>query len=105
MALYRKLVSLWDEPEKVVLGASEPHTAVTRPASTGTDSLTRQVMKLDLETYLPDDILVKVDRASMAVSLEVRAPLIDHRVVEFAASLPLQYLISGSRGTRARART
>lgn len=59
-----------------------------------------QAMYVDMKTWLVDDILVKVDRASMAHSLEVRAPFLDHRMVEFAASLPIEYKIRGRQGKR-----
>lgn len=88
--LYRHLESRWDAPETVVLGGHEPQTALNdaRQWARGL-SFTEQMMYLDAVTYLPEDILAKVDRATMAVSLESRVPLLDHRVVEFAWRVPL----------------
>lgn len=87
--LYHGLVSHWAEPSGLVIGGQEPVTPLTglRRELSGLDPVER-MMLLDLVTYLPGDILAKVDRASMAVSLESRVPLLDHRVVEFAWSLP-----------------
>ena len=88
--MYAWLVSHWKQPSSVVLETTEPLAAVTDRSQWATlPDFTKRMMYLDLVTYLPDDILVKVDRASMAVSLEARVPLLDHRVVEFAWRLPL----------------
>lgn len=86
--LYLGLVSHWN-PEEVVLGASEPATFLSgnAPRLDGLDNVQR-MMALDSISYLPDDILVKVDRAAMGVSLEGRVPFLDHRVVEFAWQIP-----------------
>jgi len=88
-AVYLGLVSHWDDPAALVIGGHEPATLLRggAPALAGLGSVER-MMALDTLTYLPDDILVKVDRAAMSVSLETRVPFLDHRVVEFAARLP-----------------
>jgi asparagine synthase (glutamine-hydrolysing) len=97
--LYRHLMSYWLAPMKVVVGGHEPSTLLgDAPATRNLDQFTEQMMLLDTLTYLPDDILVKVDRASMAVALEVRAPLLDHRVLEFAWRLPLALKLQDGRG-------
>ena len=92
--LYCLLVSHWLQPANLVLGATEPPTILTASGlQPQTDHFVHQMMALDMLTYLPDDILTKVDRAAMGVSLETRIPLLDHRVVEFTWSLPLGYKV------------
>jgi len=88
--MYKSLVSHWREPTSVVIDSNEHPTAVTdRSRWADLRDFTQQMMFLDMVSYLPDDILVKVDRASMGVSLEARVPLLDdHRVAEFAWRLP-----------------
>jgi asparagine synthase (glutamine-hydrolysing) len=86
--LYLQSISRW-EPEGLVIGGREPQTCLRgRPLPLeGLDDVQR-LMVLDALVYLPDDILVKVDRAAMGVSLESRVPFLDHRVVEFAWRIP-----------------
>jgi asparagine synthase (glutamine-hydrolysing) len=97
--LYLGLVTQWSEPERVVINGKEPHTVLTsRSQRIDLPEFARRMMYLDLVSYLPDDILTKVDRASMATSLEARVPLLDHRVVEFAASIPLDMNITDATG-------
>jgi asparagine synthase (glutamine-hydrolysing) len=93
-ALYYRALSYWEHPTRVVLNSQEPGTVRESIAESSWPSNIEEVMMLtDLLNYLPDDILTKVDRASMAVSLEARVPLLDHRVVEFAWKLPLHFKI------------
>lgn len=98
-AVYRRLVSHDLDPAHVVIGGAEPPTLLTqRNAWPRTDAFEHWMMALDAQTYLPDDILVKVDRAAMANSLETRVPLLDHRIVEFAWRLPLSLKIRDGQG-------
>lgn len=92
--LYHGLVSVWRDPASLVIGGTEPSTVLTgyRPSLEGLTPIER-MMALDMLSYMPDDILVKVDRAAMSVSLETRVPFLDHRVVEFAWRLPMAYKI------------
>jgi asparagine synthase (glutamine-hydrolysing) len=90
--LYLGMVSHLRNPEDWVIDGHEPPTRLTglRP-ELGELNAVERMMVLDTISYLPDDILVKVDRAGMGVSLEGRVPFLDHRIVEFAWSLPLSY--------------
>ena len=89
LTFYQKLTNRWKDPAEIVINGSEPKTIFDSydklPQLPG---IKEQMMYLDAVMYLPDDILTKVDRASMAVSLEARVPLLDHRVVEFGWSVP-----------------
>jgi len=86
---YRQRVSFWQRPEEALIRAQEPEYALTQPTPglVAEDPL-KNLMWRDLNWYLPDDILTKVDRAAMACSLETRIPLLDRRIVEFAMGLP-----------------
>jgi asparagine synthase (glutamine-hydrolysing) len=93
-SIYIRALSHWITPTDVVLGSSEPDTISGFIAqSAGLPGMEEVMMLTDLANYLPDDILTKVDRASMAVGLEARVPILDHRVVEFAWRLPLRFKI------------
>jgi asparagine synthase (glutamine-hydrolysing) len=101
---FRHLVAYFPEPEKagllsadfgraVVEDSLAPLAAAWQRSKAGKDALNRWLY-VDTMTYMPDDILAKVDIASMAVSLECRSPFLDHRVIEFAASLPGSYKLT-----------
>ena len=97
--LFFSLVSEWPSPNDIVIGASEPVTLLTRENDwPALPDVEQRMMYLDAMTYLPNDILVKVDRAAMGSSLETRAPFLDHRVVEFAWRLPLNMKLRNSQG-------
>ncbi|WP_404385128.1 asparagine synthase (glutamine-hydrolyzing) [Caenispirillum salinarum] len=88
-AVYRYLISQWHDPAALCLGQAEALTTVDDPGGAGApEDVVERLQYLDTLTYLPDDILTKVDRASMAASLEARVPILDHRVAAFAWQLP-----------------
>ena len=96
---YRSVVSHWQDPGRIVGGIREPSTPIDDSAAWPPGlSFVEQMMFLDSITYLPGDILTKVDRASMAVSLEARIPFLDPRLLDFVWRLPLDYRVRGSVG-------
>jgi len=97
--LYLTLMSHWKRPEGVVMGGRDRETSITDTSGwPKVGDFTHRMMHLDMETYLPGDILVKVDRAAMGVSLEGRIPLLDTRLIEFAWSVPFSMKVRGGRG-------
>jgi asparagine synthase (glutamine-hydrolysing) len=90
--VFESLLRTWDEPRRLLVDGGAISGRGEHPLVLREDCSAReQMMAFDLVTYLPDDILVKMDRASMAVSLEARIPLLDHRLVEFAWRLPMTF--------------
>jgi asparagine synthase (glutamine-hydrolysing) len=95
-AIYRRLVSQWEKPEEVAAAGAEPRGPLWDPTvARDFPAFVPRMQYLDLVSYLPDDILTKVDRATMAVGLEGRVPLLDHRVVAYSWSLPLSFKLRG----------
>jgi asparagine synthase (glutamine-hydrolysing) len=96
--LYWDLVSHWRPSHGILVWDGEPQSPLQAELWPGLPDFFHKMMFWDMVTYLPDDILVKVDRAAMAVSLETRMPFLDHRVVEFAWSLPLSMKVRDGKG-------
>ena len=96
--MYTSLLSAWQSPESFVAANGQNGKRDDLFRSNTSLSLLEQMMLSDQGAYLPDDLLAKVERASMAVSLEARVPLLDHRVVEFSWRLPRRYKLRDGRG-------
>ncbi len=94
---YEALSAKWIDPAAVVLGVDAASCSVSQLPGNGKLSI-EDMMAMDTLSYLPDDILVKVDRAAMACSLETRVPLLDHRVVELAWRMPLRLKVRDGDG-------
>src|SRR5205085_1463997 len=86
----------WGNEPTPIIGPDDPSGFDLHVGEDAPDAV--RMMYCDAVSYLPDDILAKVDRASMAVALETRVPFLDHRVAELAARIPLDLKVQGARG-------
>jgi asparagine synthase (glutamine-hydrolysing) len=109
-ARYATSISVFDEVRRLRLLTPEfaacvdgfrPEQFLTVPwTESGAENRIDQMLATDVQTYLPDDLLVKMDIATMAYSVEARSPFLDHHLMEFAASLPPEHKLDGTRGKR-----
>jgi asparagine synthase (glutamine-hydrolysing) len=98
-AFFRELSSHWRFPQHIVIDAVEPATLLNTPSAwPQTDSFEHWMMAVSAQSYMTDDILTKIDRAAMSASLEVRVPMLDHRVVELAWRMPLSMKLRDGQG-------
>ncbi len=94
---FKSLISNWKNPVDIIINSKEPNTILDDNfISKVIPNFKERMMFFDLITYLPDDILTKVDRSSMAVSLEARVPFLDHKVIEFSKRLPTSFKIKNN---------
>jgi asparagine synthase (glutamine-hydrolysing) len=98
-ALFLRLLSAWQDPSAVV-GVEDPVHPLLNGARPRVADFTERMMCTDTLLYLPDDILVKVDRAAMGVSLESRVPMLDPEIASFASRLPMSFKVHGLKGKR-----
>jgi asparagine synthase (glutamine-hydrolysing) len=98
---YAYFIGYWNDPRSITKAAVLPSYALNEDmAHVEPDDEYRKMMLSDIYSYLPDDILVKVDRAAMNYSLETRAPFLDHRLYEYSVTLPTEFLVDDQGGKR-----
>lgn len=97
--LYLALIAHWQSPP-AALQAPSPHLQELAPSMNGACGFLEAMIAFDMETYMQEDILAKMDRASMAVSLEAREPLLDHRLIEFVWSLPIELRVPADKQSK-----
>jgi asparagine synthase (glutamine-hydrolysing) len=97
--IYYKLCSHWQNPSEIVKNSEEPNTPLSKLKNNlGDLNSQQQMMVMDFLTYLPDDILVKIDRAAMSSSLETRTPLLDHKLIEYVWKIPHDLKFRNNKG-------